>query len=72
VAGVARLAELLKKELGVEMELIVGDRSDFFVWVNAKVVLKRGKAHLRLPKTRKCLRPFVRRSKDMEKNNDSK
>jgi predicted Rdx family selenoprotein len=35
------VAELLKKELGVETELIAGDRSEFSVWVNNKVVLKR-------------------------------
>jgi predicted Rdx family selenoprotein len=35
------VAELLKNELGGETELIVGDRSEFSVWVNDKVVLKR-------------------------------
>jgi hypothetical protein len=30
-----------RKELGVETELIAGDRSEFSVWVNHKVVLKR-------------------------------
>ncbi|HEV7377616.1 MAG TPA: Rdx family protein [Pyrinomonadaceae bacterium] len=35
------MAELLKNELGGETELIVGDRSEFSVWVNDKVVLKR-------------------------------
>jgi hypothetical protein len=35
------VAELLEKEPGVETELIAGDRSEFSVWVNHKVLLER-------------------------------
>jgi predicted Rdx family selenoprotein len=35
------VGELLKKELGVETELIVGDRSEFTIRVNDKVVFKK-------------------------------
>jgi hypothetical protein len=54
-----------QNELGVETELIVGDRSEFSVWVNDKVILKR-ETRLRFPKIRKCLRPSARRSKARE------
>lgn len=37
---VVRVAQLLEKRLGVETELIAGDRSEFSVWVNHKVLLK--------------------------------
>ena len=36
------MAELLKKELGVETELTAGDRGEFTVWVGDKVVAKKG------------------------------
>jgi hypothetical protein len=48
------VAELLKKELGVETELIVGDRNEFSVWVNDKVVLKRENTSL-FPEDQKML-----------------
>lgn len=36
------MAELLKKELEVETNLIPGDRGEFTVWVGEKVVAKKG------------------------------
>ena len=36
------MAELLKSQLGVETELIEGDRGEFTVWVAEKVVAKKG------------------------------
>lgn len=36
------MAELLKRELGVETDLIAGDRGEFTVWVNEKVVARKG------------------------------
>ena len=35
------MADLLKKELGVETELIKGDRGEFTVWVGETVVAKK-------------------------------
>ena len=36
------MAELLKKELGVETNLVEGDRGEFTVWVGDEVVAKKG------------------------------
>lgn len=36
------MAELIKRELGVEPELIEGDRGEFTVWVGDRVVAKKG------------------------------
>ena len=36
------MAELIKRELGVEPELIEGDRGEFSVWVGDQVVAKKG------------------------------
>jgi hypothetical protein len=36
------VAELIKRELGVEPELIEGDRGEFTVWVGGRVVAKKG------------------------------
>ena len=36
------MAELLKKELNVETNLIEGDRGEFTVWVDERVVAKKG------------------------------
>jgi hypothetical protein len=36
------VAELIKRELGVEPELIEGDRGEFTVWVGDRVVAKKG------------------------------
>ena len=38
----ARVAELIKRELGVEPELIEGDREEFSVWVGDQIVAKKG------------------------------
>ena len=35
------MADLLKKELNVETELIAGDRGEFTVWVGDEVVAKK-------------------------------
>jgi hypothetical protein len=35
------VADLLKRELHVETELIAGDRGEFTVWVNDQVVAKK-------------------------------
>jgi len=35
------VAELLKKELDVETQLIAGDRGEFTVWVGERVVAKK-------------------------------
>ena len=49
----ARVAELIKKELGINAELKEGDRGEFSVLVNDKVVAKKGM--LFFPKDRKVL-----------------
>jgi hypothetical protein len=36
------VAELIKRELGVEPELIEGDRGEFSVWVDNQMVAKKG------------------------------
>ena len=36
------MAELLKRELGVETKLIEGGRGEFTVWVGDEVVAKKG------------------------------
>ena len=36
------MAELLKRELNVETKLIEGDRGEFTVWVEGRVVAKKG------------------------------
>jgi hypothetical protein len=36
------VAELLKKELNVETNLVEGDRGEFTVWVDDTVVAKKG------------------------------
>jgi len=35
------VADLLKKELGVETKLVAGDRGEFTVWVGEEVVAKK-------------------------------
>ena len=35
------MADLLKKELGVETKLVAGDRGEFTVWVGEEVVAKK-------------------------------
>ncbi len=36
------MAELIKRELGTEPELSVGDRGEFTVWVGEQLVAKKG------------------------------
>ena len=36
------MAELIKRELGVEPELVEGDRGEFTVWVGDQMVAKKG------------------------------
>ncbi len=36
------MAEFLKKELGVDAELVVGDSGEFTVWVGDRMVAKKG------------------------------
>jgi hypothetical protein len=47
------MAELIKRELGVQPELIEGDRGEFSVWVGNQVVAKKG--WLRFPSDQKVL-----------------
>jgi hypothetical protein len=47
------VAELLKRELGIEPELIEGDRGEFTVWVGERVVAK--KWWVRFPPDRRVL-----------------
>jgi hypothetical protein len=47
------VAELIKRELGVQPELIEGDRGEFSVWVGNHVVAKKG--WLRFPSDQKVL-----------------
>ena len=47
------MAELIKRELGVEPELVEGDRGEFTVWVGDRVVAKKG--WVRFPPDKKVL-----------------
>ena len=47
------MAELLKRELGVEATLVEGDRGEFTVWVGEEIVAKKG--WLGFPDDRKVL-----------------
>jgi hypothetical protein len=47
------VAELIKRELGVEPELVEGNRGEFTVWVGDRVVAKKG--WLRFPADRRVL-----------------
>ena len=47
------MAELLKRELGVEPEVTAGDRGEFTVWVGDRVVAKKG--WVRFPPDQKVL-----------------
>jgi hypothetical protein len=49
----ARAAAAIKKEFGVEVETVVGDRGEFTVWVNGEKVL--GKGVLLLPSEKKIV-----------------
>jgi predicted Rdx family selenoprotein len=37
------VTELLKRELGVETNLVEGDRGEFTVWVDEQVVARKGR-----------------------------
>jgi hypothetical protein len=58
------VADLLKKELGVETKLIAGDRGEFTVWVGDEVVAK--KNWLGFPEDEKVL-TAVRQALSVEK-----
>jgi hypothetical protein len=47
------VAELIKRELGVQPELIEGDRGEFSVWVDNQMVAKKG--WVRFPSDKKVL-----------------
>lgn len=47
------MAELIKRELGVEAELVEGDRGEFTVWVGERAVAKKG--WVRFPPDQKVL-----------------
>jgi hypothetical protein len=47
------VAELIKRELGVQPELVEGDRGEFSVWVGNQAVAKKG--WLRFPSDQKVL-----------------
>lgn len=47
------MAELIKRELGAEPELVEGDKGEFSVWVGDQLVAKKG--WVRLPSDRKVL-----------------
>ena len=38
----ARVADVIKRELGVEVELVEGGRGEFTVWVGERRVAKKG------------------------------
>jgi hypothetical protein len=48
------VADLIRRELRVQTELIEGDRGEFSVWVDNKVVAKKG--WLRFPSDEKVLK----------------
>jgi hypothetical protein len=47
------VAELLKRELGIETELIEGNRGEFTVWVGEQLVAEKG--WIRFPSNEKVL-----------------
>jgi hypothetical protein len=47
------VAELIKAELGIEPELVEGDRGEFTVWVGEQEVAKKG--WVRFPSDQKVL-----------------
>ena len=49
----ARVAELIKRELGIQPELVEGDRGEFTVWVGDRMVAKKG--WVRFPHDKKVL-----------------
>jgi selenoprotein W-related protein len=57
----ARAADALKKELGVETELVPGNTGEFTVWVGGRMVAK--KRFLFFPKDRDIVRAVARSHK---------
>ncbi|MBA2647898.1 MAG: hypothetical protein H0U81_13960 [Pyrinomonadaceae bacterium] len=47
------MAETIKREIGVESELIEGDRGEFTVWVDDRVVAQKG--WIKFPSDQKVL-----------------
>lgn len=47
------MADLIKRELGAEPELVEGDRGEFTVWVGERLVAKKG--WLRFPSAERVL-----------------
>jgi hypothetical protein len=47
------VAELIKQELGIQPELVEGDRGEFTVWVGDRMVAKKG--WFRFPQDHKVL-----------------
>jgi hypothetical protein len=47
------VAELIKRELGIQPELIEGDRGEFTVWVGDRMVATKG--WIRFPQDKKVL-----------------
>jgi hypothetical protein len=47
------VAELIKREFGVEPELVEGDRGEFTVWVGNRMVAKKG--WVRFPRDERVL-----------------
>lgn len=47
------MAELIKRELGIEAELVGGNRGEFTVWVGERLVAKKG--WVRFPSEQKVL-----------------
>ena len=47
------MAELIKRELGIEPELVEGDRGEFTVWVGDRMVAKKG--WVRFPSDKRVL-----------------
>lgn len=48
------MADLIKHDLGIEAELVEGDRGEFSVWVGEQVVAKKG--WVRFPPDKQVLR----------------
>jgi hypothetical protein len=47
------VAELINRELGIQPELVEGDRGEFTVWVGDRMVAKKG--WVRFPQDKKVL-----------------
>jgi hypothetical protein len=47
------VAELIKRELGIEPDLVEGDRGEFTIWVGNRMVAKKG--WVRFPQDKRVL-----------------